>query len=270
MTHRDRLQGLWRRSLIAWPDGRRDTTTSVDWLQGPTFYVDLRQPPLPKIAASCLRELTGPEVAALARQEGFAGILLEHDDCFEWTRLIDYQPRALYSDRGTLVHRGEVMIEEGCEIDYTEHWHRSGGAPPPCAAVRMRDRVSGRQAMLVRSGDLFMIARDRVRPLADLPHLTHNVEAAAGLEDAQDLIDCELSFGEVSRASWTITRSSLPWRVGADLGLRQAEGGLITEDIAPDGAFLCRRWIIFETDGPLDDLLAGHTTFPAYDGHAHA
>jgi hypothetical protein len=38
------LRGLWTRSLIAWPDGRRDTTTSVRWLQGPEIYIDLRQP----------------------------------------------------------------------------------------------------------------------------------------------------------------------------------------------------------------------------------
>ena len=38
------MPGLWRRSLIAWPDGRRDTTSFVNWLQGPGLYLDLRQP----------------------------------------------------------------------------------------------------------------------------------------------------------------------------------------------------------------------------------
>ena len=38
------LAGLWRRSLIMWPDGRRDTTTWVNWLQGGKSYIDLRQP----------------------------------------------------------------------------------------------------------------------------------------------------------------------------------------------------------------------------------
>ena len=28
------MAGLWRRALIAWPDGRQDTTTFVSWLQG--------------------------------------------------------------------------------------------------------------------------------------------------------------------------------------------------------------------------------------------
>lgn len=275
MTHLDRLQGLWRRSLIAWPDGRADTTTSVDWLQGPTFYVDLRQAPRPAIAAGCLRELTRADVERLARQEGFAGILREHADCFEWTRLIDYQPRALYSDRGTLVDHGGVMIEEGLEIAYTEHWHRAGGAPPPCAGLRMRDRASGIQAILVRSGDLFMIARDRARPLSDLPHLTDNVEAAASLEDAQDLVDCELSFGQVSPDGWIIARSSLPWRVGADLGPRRTDGGLLTEDRASDGTLLRRHWVVFETDGHIETLFAGHAPVGAHarhdrEAHAHA
>jgi hypothetical protein len=38
------ITGLWRRSLIEWPDGRSDTTTSVRRMQTPTFNVDLRQP----------------------------------------------------------------------------------------------------------------------------------------------------------------------------------------------------------------------------------
>jgi hypothetical protein len=37
------LPGVWRRSLLAWPDGTRDTTTTVLWVQGPTLYADLRQ-----------------------------------------------------------------------------------------------------------------------------------------------------------------------------------------------------------------------------------
>jgi hypothetical protein len=38
------LTGLWRRSLLVWPDGRRDTTTQVLWLQGLCAFGDLRQP----------------------------------------------------------------------------------------------------------------------------------------------------------------------------------------------------------------------------------
>jgi hypothetical protein len=38
------LTGLWRRSLIIWPDGRRDETTDVAWLQGERASIDLRQP----------------------------------------------------------------------------------------------------------------------------------------------------------------------------------------------------------------------------------
>ena len=36
--------GLWRRTLIAWPDGRTDAETEVFWLQGPRHYADLRVP----------------------------------------------------------------------------------------------------------------------------------------------------------------------------------------------------------------------------------
>ena len=41
----EKLRGLWTRSLIAWPDGKRDVTTQVAWLQGTGLFADLRQPP---------------------------------------------------------------------------------------------------------------------------------------------------------------------------------------------------------------------------------
>ena len=54
--------GLWRRTLLIKSDGSRDTGTDVAWLQGITAYADTR---------------------------GFAGRLSQHDDVFEWQRLID-------------------------------------------------------------------------------------------------------------------------------------------------------------------------------------
>jgi hypothetical protein len=254
MTQIDRLQGLWRRSLIEWADGRRDVETAVDWLQGPTFYADLRQPRLPPMKAPCLRLLPMEDVVALARQEGFAGILLRHPDCFEWTRLIDYQPPGPFSDRGTLVDKGTVMIETGFDLPYVEHWHRDAGMPSIRAAVRLLDRADGREAILVRAGDVFMLARNRHPLLADHVHLSDAVRAAPSLAAAQDLIDCELSIG-AAKDTWRITRSSLPWRVGMALDPRLVGPDLLTRDVSEEGTAIERRWAIVQQDGAIAELL---------------
>jgi hypothetical protein len=54
------LKGLWRRSLIVRPDGTRDTTSRVHWLQGAGAFIDLRQPQcLPHLAhLSALNDLS--------------------------------------------------------------------------------------------------------------------------------------------------------------------------------------------------------------------
>ena len=70
------LTGLWTRSLIAWPDGRRDTSTQVRWLQGPGFYADLRQPDVaPDFSGvRCLADVTDTQLSWIATQEAFAGV----------------------------------------------------------------------------------------------------------------------------------------------------------------------------------------------------
>ena len=85
--------GLWERSLIAWPDGRQDTTTFVAWLQGPSLFTDLRQPANPPSfdGVSCLDDLQPQHLDWLVRQEGFAGRFLRDGDAFEWRRIIDFE-----------------------------------------------------------------------------------------------------------------------------------------------------------------------------------
>src|SRR5262245_47539272 len=68
------LPGLWIRSLIAWPDGRRDTTTQVFWLQGPGFFADLRQPTgAPDFSrVHRLADVTDTQLTWMSKQEAFA------------------------------------------------------------------------------------------------------------------------------------------------------------------------------------------------------
>jgi hypothetical protein len=209
------LQGLWRRSLIAWPGRPSDTTTSVRWLQGPRAYIDLRQPtPLPDFSHVRSREdLTFEDCAWLARQEGFAGHLHFDGRHFEWVREIDFQPPSPTADAGSLHWEGEVLIETGRDADYVEHWHRdTSAARTPTSLTELQ--VS--PAVLLRVGPHFMYARDRAVPLdKSYRTLAEYIKATPDLQHARELIDCEISFGTEAESGLCITASTLPYRIGA-------------------------------------------------------
>lgn len=260
MPEKSQLAGLWRRSLIVWPDGRRDTTTTAVWLQGSGLYADLRQPAeRPGFEdVACLRELRPGHLAWLAGQEGFAGRLHCTDACFEWQRYIDYQPPASLPDAGYLVFEGAVLVEHGRDAPYVEHWHQDEPTEPPLAAARLLDSKTGRCGILVRAGSSFMYARERAAELHAGGALADCVLAAPTLREAQDAVDCEVSFGTVEGADWLIRRSSLPFREGDRLDphvVRGASSTLATLDLSAEGATLVRRWEIVEIEGTLDDFL---------------
>jgi hypothetical protein len=253
------LTGLWRRSLIVWPDGRRDDTSRVNWLQGPGLYLDLRQPVgRPDFAhATSLADLTPRDMDWLARQEGFAGELVHEDGWFEWRRDIDFQPEAIYSDRGRLRVEGDVMIEEGADIPYIEHWHREPIAAEPCWATRLRDRESGRVGALIRLGNLFMYARQRAAVPPPHLHLRDCVAGAATLDEARALVDCEISQGAVTSAGWIVQRSSLPFREGKSLAPVLGGATLATADTDRAGHATARHWEIADLRGtPVFDVVA--------------
>jgi hypothetical protein len=253
------LKGLWQRSLIAWPDGRRDTTTAVRWLQGPGFYIDLRQAAgRPDFTgAAGLADLDAGRLRWLATQEGFAGELVFDGSHFEWQRSIDFQPQAVYSDAGSLRFDGDTLVEEGRDLPYIEHWHRDDTATAPCAAARLADTRDGRRGFIVRTGPRFMYARDRAQALPDLPSLGDAVEAAADLDAARSLVDCELSFGDIGPDGWTIRHSSLPFREGARLCPlpAAAAGELTATETTFDGAPATRTWRVDTMQGALGDLI---------------
>jgi hypothetical protein len=254
------LGGLWRRSLIDWPDGRRDTDTWVNWLQGPSFFVDLRQP-LGKPdfdGVTHLRQLEPRHLTWLASQEGFAGELHYGDGFFEWRRELDFQPQAIYSDMGRLWFENGMMVEEGKDIAYIEHWHLEMLDRLPACAIRLDDAAAGCRGYIVRHGPLFMYARARSAAVPANIHLGDCVAGAASREAAQDFIDCEISQGVVTSAGWLIQRSSLPFREGRCLKTALSPGlgsRLLTADVAPNGAPLTRSWDVLDMQGTLDDLL---------------
>ncbi|MFA5122035.1 hypothetical protein [Zavarzinia sp.] len=253
------LRGLWQRSLIAWPDGRRDETTAVWWLQGPGLYIDLRQPAgRPDFAAvHCLDDLDREQARWLAGQEGFAGELTFDGRHFTWARDLDVQPVSPYSDAGSLRFENDVLVEEGRDVAYVEHWHRGPEAVQPCSAARLACAEDGRAGFVVRCGERFMYARARTAALPAGGDLAALVAAAPTAADARDLIDCEISIGRIGPAGWTIEHSSLPYREGAGLG--PVTGGcgaqLLTRDIARNGREITRAWRIEALQGALTDLV---------------
>ena len=252
------MPGLWRRSLIVWPDGRRDTTSFVNWLQGPGLYLDLRQPEKrPDFSGiASLSALTPDAMRWLAAQEGFAGELVEEDGWFEWRRDIDFQPKAVYSDRGRLRVDGATMIEEGKDIPYIEHWHREPIAGTPSWAARLEDRETGQKGAIARMGGLFMLARERSCVAPAGLSLAECVAGAPDMARARDFLDCEISQGAVTSAGWIVQRSTLPYREAKPL-LPVLNGSLLeTQDQDRVGKPFTRRWEITDLRGePLTDVL---------------
>ncbi|MGE4483351.1 hypothetical protein [Acidocella sp.] len=215
------FSGLWTRSLLAFPDGRRDETTKVKWLQGPRLFADLRQPT--GRPACCLTQ--GPERLSheasqwLASQSGFAGVFSFQDGIAEWRREIDFQPRAALPDAGRLEWRGRVLVETGLHVPYLEHWHAGEEPHAPSFGLRLRSASDGRLAILVRSGPLFMLARDRAPGIAlSGPDLLTCLAGAADPAAMRAILDCEISSGHVE-PGWVIGHSTLPWREGKALCL---------------------------------------------------
>jgi hypothetical protein len=172
--------GLWRRTLLVEADGSRDTGTNVQWLQGISTFVDVRGP-----------------------GEGFAGLLDQRADVFEWHRLVDLQPPGP-PDAGRMQWNGDILVEVGVHADYTEHWRREVGPTQPCWGLVL-SAPGGASGILVCVGGRFGWAYRR-------PEAT------------------EVSLGVVDERSWRITDSACPERVGAVLHPRLAAGQLRVDD----------------------------------------
>lgn len=242
----ERFEGMWQRLLLAKPGEPVETLVSTSWLQGPTIFVDLRQPPAiaAGIEARCLAEIQPHEARILACQEGFAGRLVLSGNIADWRRSIDFQPLGPLGDRGRLVREGDLLIEHGVEADYIEYWQLDRQpADAACAAAHFVSEADGRAVYLVQYGRHFAYARDRgfaVPPGSDLSALLCDTDAA----QAQALIDCEISLGTVTPEGWRIERSTLPWREGALLLGPDAElagARLDVADVDRDGTPFQRR-----------------------------
>ena len=191
MTGVAHVRGVWRRSLLVRPDGTRDTTGLVVWMQGERHFVDLRQPP-GRPAFNGPDNLTEPQLAWLALQEGFAGELVQDGEFVVWQRALDLQPPSGSPDSARLWFEGATLVEEGRHAPYLERWEPLATTPPRIdASGRLRE--GGRDAMLLRCDDRFMLM-------------------LAATDPARRLTECEISLGRVLEEGWLIEHSTLPWR----------------------------------------------------------
>lgn len=260
------FRGLWTRSLLTWPDGRCDIQTQVIWLQSVSLFADLRQPPglsARLSAASCRNALTAQDCLALSAQQGFAGVFeprfgVHGAGAHEWVRRIDYQPPQATRDIGRLFWRGEILVEEGVESAYTEHWHRESQIlERACAGLWLHDPARGIDGCLLRGGDWFAYARGRdvglgVMAFADAS-LAELVAGAGSLQQMQALVDCEISLGRVQ--DWWIARSSLPYKVRVALDAQIKPGVLAVADRDEAGREMERIWEITAEEGDISALL---------------
>jgi len=245
------LTGLWTRSLLEFPDGRRDTATSVAWLQAGTRYADLRQPPgLPGFPhAAGLDDLSAEDCAHLATQSGFAGLLRAVGDCVEWVRKIDFQPPGPVKDIGRLVWQGDVLVETGRDVEYLEHWHRASDVlAGHFLALDLLAEDDDRVGYLVVAGGLFMYARDRVAALPAGETLAECIAAAPDLAAARDMLDCEISLGQAD-GDWQIARSTHPFRAGGLLAPVLVGERLTVAERDRAGGSVSRHWRVGAAEG---------------------
>jgi hypothetical protein len=212
-----RYHGIWRRSLLATPDGR-DTTTAVFWLQAPTWHADIRIPAgRPDFSGvDSLAACSPAQRTWLATQQGFAGITRVRADgprerC-SWQRLFDIQPPQATPDEGWMRFAPDCLVETGVHAPYLEHWHRLPGTDRRMAVLRAGG-AGEPEEMLFLAGD----------------HVMHLSAPASGLV---------LSFGLRHADSYVIQYSTLPWLEGRHCPLPAAGDGRhwqVLESIGPDG-----------------------------------
>ena len=248
------LRGMWRRTLLEWPSALPDTTTTVSWLQGPRFFIDLRQPAnRPDFTGiTCIRQFDEPHLTWLGTQEGFAGSLHLDGDIACWHREIDFQPPAATADRARLRMRGQSLEERGMHVGYLEQWERAHGPSKPAFGLELFGSDCGSKGYLVRVDDRFMYARSRRQSLPSGCHLMTLLGEMSDITAKQDLLDFEISAGRIESATgvWRIQDSSLPFREGGVLMLpgQPIADRFTIHDVDSTGLAFSRAWVVVDQD----------------------
>jgi hypothetical protein len=213
--------GAWQRDWIRRHGGAPDAAVEVRYVQTASVFGDLRIPAArPAMsAATSFADLDDAQLAALAHQNGFAGVTTIDGANATWRHDIDFQPAGGGADIGRIEPAGEgQMYEHALDDSYVERWsaidRNGGGSGSFAVRVERAGRVD--QLLAVAAGH-FVYARARAAALPPGDSLT---ELIARTHPARDTIlaylDCEISYG--TTRGWQIERSTLPWQQGKRLG----------------------------------------------------
>jgi hypothetical protein len=209
--------GAWQRDWIRRHGGAQDATVTVRYVQTPTVFGDIRirrdRPAFP--GAGSFADLSDDQLAALARQNGFAGYTTLDGANATWHREIDFQPSG-GEDIGRIELAGHgKMYEHALDDSYVESWSAIGSDGGAFFAVRVA-RANRVEHLLAVAGDHFVYARARANPLPTADSLS---DAIAKNHATRDVViaylDCEISYG--TTRGWQVEHSTLPWREGKRL-----------------------------------------------------
>jgi hypothetical protein len=220
------LRGLWFREEFFTPNGYRNTTTKVVWLQTQRYYADLRIPiERPGIAgATSFEAFSDAELIQLADVQGFAGVQTAANGVCLWRRDSDFHPPRTTPDEARFEIEGDRMAELGIHSEYTEIWRRQPDSTDPLAAFRRDDAP---YALLLIAGDHFLQYEGRNGTLPAAEKLGEIVcaDLSAGRRDlAISRLSVRICYGRISGGEqpWQVSMSSLPWLEGT---LLFADGG---------------------------------------------
>lgn len=210
--------GAWQRDWIRRHGGAPDATVTVRYVQTPSVFGDLRirgdRPAFP--GAASFAALSDDQLAALARQSGFAGYVTVDGTSATWHHEIDFQPSGGEDDIGRIEPAGHgKMFEHALDDSYVESWSALGSDGDTFFAVRVAraDRV---EHLLAVAGDHFVYARARANPLPPADSLGDAIAKRGATRDVViAYLDCEISYG--TTRGWQVERSTLPWREGKRL-----------------------------------------------------
>jgi len=247
--------GAWQRDWIRRHAGAADASVTVRYVQTASVFGDLRVPAdrLGAERATSFTELTDEQLAALARQDGFAGVTTVDGTSATWHHEIDFRPTSDEVDVGRVEPTGPGhMFEHALDGSYVESWTRLDAGAGGSLAVRV-ERAGRVDQILAITGGHFVYAR--ARPIG-LPRGDSLAELIARTTPSRDTIirylDCEVSYGIT--AAWRIERSTLPWREGqrlafADQLTLDADGSPAARAAAPG-----ERWSFPVVGVPPDQL----------------
>lgn len=239
--------GLWHRRLMVRPDGSRDETTRVFWLQTDGLYADIRAPiDRPSgTGRTGYGDYSDGELAALARMQGFAGQFSVDGSYCAWQREFDFQPPSEFADEANCHWEDGMLVEIGIHAPYREDWARGTPVDPPTASFRPAD--SGRAGLLVVAGGYFIAMFDRPAPLPPAASLEDLILADLVSGDraaAESRFALTIEFGRIAPdddTRWTIDLATRPWLEGTSLAVEPAEWHLAGTNMPAEKALALLR-----------------------------